>query len=31
VKVRVPVGYLSTLGGGRSVEARARAVVDPAT
>lgn len=29
VQVRVPVGYLSTLGGDRSVEARARAVVDP--
>ena len=29
VQVRVPVGYLSTLGGERSVQARARAVVDP--
>jgi secretion/DNA translocation related TadE-like protein len=29
VQVRVPVGYLSTLGGERNVEARARAVVDP--
>jgi secretion/DNA translocation related TadE-like protein len=29
VRIRVPVGYLSTLGGERSVEARARAVVDP--
>jgi secretion/DNA translocation related TadE-like protein len=29
VSVRVPVGYLSTLGGERIVEARARAVVDP--
>jgi secretion/DNA translocation related TadE-like protein len=29
VHVRVPVGYLSTLGGERNVEARARAVVDP--
>ena len=28
VQVRVPVGYLSTLGGDRTVEARARAVVD---
>ena len=29
VRVRVPVGYLSTLGGERIVEARARAIVDP--
>jgi secretion/DNA translocation related TadE-like protein len=29
VRVRVPVGYLSTLGGERIIEARARAVVDP--
>jgi secretion/DNA translocation related TadE-like protein len=29
VHVRVPVGYLSTLGGERSVDARARAIVDP--
>lgn len=29
VRVRVPVGYLSTLGGERIVEARARAVVEP--
>jgi secretion/DNA translocation related TadE-like protein len=28
VRVRVPVGYVSTLGGDRTVEARARAVVD---
>jgi secretion/DNA translocation related TadE-like protein len=29
VRVRVPVGYLSTLGDERIVEARARAVVEP--
>ena len=29
VQVRVPVGYLSTLGGERNVEAQARAIVDP--
>jgi secretion/DNA translocation related TadE-like protein len=29
VGVRVPVGFLSTLGGERDVEAQARAIVDP--